>query len=437
MSIKQELNSILEINLKEIEKHLDCSFDKINNFIDQIFILDFPIQKFNNQQQESQLPKVNEFKLIDQSQFQSQIIQELQPLINNQIKHQLQIQLQQNQDHQQQQQQQQLIQSQFNIKSFNYQIINHNSIKQKQEYCCAVAFNKVCSIVAAGCNNLIKIYEFKQGMLKQNQILNDHNNLVSTLNFMKKSNQFISGDNNGFIMIWQNNNNNNNNQWICSQTLKAHNDRINCLIMNNNEDTIISSSNDFTIKFWIKQNEWICQQTITDHKHQVYQLNINEQQNKVISCGRDQLILIIEYSEYNKKWMVIQNMKVDCQGYRLCFINDNLFTFQPKKGNLMHIYEMNSVSKQFIKTKNITVNQGDDGCAFFPQQYIKSKQLLVSKHNQNINLIRKLENDEFKVEQSIQFGSNCLFGQISDDGEYLITWDHSSKEIQIRKYTEE
>ncbi|CAD8204004.1 unnamed protein product [Paramecium pentaurelia] len=207
--------------------------------------------------------------------------------------------------------------------------------------------------------------------------------------------------------------------------------------MNNYDDIIISSSDDYTIKFWILQNEWICSQTITDHKHCVYQLNMNEQQNKVISSGWDQLILIIEYSEYNKKWMVRQKIKVDCQGLRLCFINDNLFTFQPKKGNLMHVYEMNIVSKEFTKTKNINVNQGDDGYVLFPQQYIKSKYLLVSKNYQTVNLIRKLENDEFKVEQSIQYGSYGLFGQMSDDGEYLITWDYSSKKIQIRKQTEE
>ncbi|CAD8197225.1 unnamed protein product [Paramecium pentaurelia] len=67
---------------------------------------------------------------------------------------------------------------QFNLKPFNYQIIQANSIKQ-QESCVAVAINQDCSIVAAGCNTLIKIYEFKQGMLKLNQVLNQHQNEVN------------------------------------------------------------------------------------------------------------------------------------------------------------------------------------------------------------------------------------------------------------------
>ncbi|CAD8213159.1 unnamed protein product [Paramecium pentaurelia] len=271
-------------------------------------------------------------------------------------------------------------------------------------------------------------------MMQQIQVLNVNSNLVFTLNFMQQSNQLISGHSGGSIVIWSRNN---NYQWNSSQTINGHNDYINCVILNKNEDLFISSSSDKTIKFWIKQNEWICQQTITDHTNDVYQISLNDQQDKVISCGMDNNILVIEYSEQSKRWIVIQNIYVDCFGWRLCFINNNLFTFQPFNGNLMHIYEMNSVSKQFSSSKDITVNQDQDGWSLFPQQFIKQKQILVSKHSGYVNFIRKTEKDEFKVEQSIQFNTYTLFGQLSDDGEYFITWDDQSKEIQIRKYREE
>ncbi|CAD8120546.1 unnamed protein product [Paramecium sonneborni] len=101
-----------------------------------------------------------------------------------------------------------------------------------------------------------------------------------------------------------------------------------------------------------------------------------------------------------------------------------------------NLIKMNSFNKLFINTKHVTLDQDDnDGVVFFPQQYIKSKQLLVSKRN-NINLIRKSENGEFKFEYSIKFGNINLFGQMNDIGDYLITWDNSSKEIQIWKYIE-
>ncbi|CAD8214520.1 unnamed protein product [Paramecium pentaurelia] len=422
--------------MKELDQGLDQSFDKINNLIDQLLIIDTPICKFNNTKLELSLPKLNQFHLIDQSQFQSNILQELKPLINSKIKHQVQFKLQSHQQNQTSliQSSQQSIKSQFNIKPFNYQLISNNSIKQQQD-CNCIAINKDSSIVAIGCNDKqIKIYEFKQEMMKQIQVLNVNSDYVYTLNFMQQSNQLISGDSGGSIVIWSRNN---NYQWNSSQTINGHSSYINCLILNKNEDLIISSSGDKTIKFWIKQNEWNCQQTITDHTSSVYQISLNDQQDKVISCGSDNKILVIEYSEQSKRWIVIQNINVDCYGYRLCFINNNLFTFQPCNGNLMHVYEMNSVSKQFTKTKDITVNQGNDSSSLFPQQFIKQKQILVNKHDKYVNFIRKTEKDEFKVEQSIQFNTNTLFGQLSDDGEYFITWDDQSEEIQIRKYREE
>ncbi|CAD8131278.1 unnamed protein product [Paramecium sonneborni] len=389
--------------------------------------------------------EMNQFDQIGKSTVEQENVKEETQLDNTIIKFQVQQQLPQDDQQSQQinyqlsllkQEQYQSIQqmSQFNIKPFTYQKVKKNSIQQ-QESCYAVAFNKDCSIVAASGNQLIKIYEFRQGKLKLNQVLNEQQKTyVTALHFMQKFNQLISGNGDGSIFIWSINK---NNQWICQYILKEHYDRINCLIINNNEDIIISSSSDFTIKFWINLNGWICQQTIVDHKNQVFQLSLNEQQNRVISCGYDQLILIIEYQEYNKKWIVIQKVNVDCCGFRICFIKDNLFTFQPKKGNQMHVYEMNNVSKQFTKTKNIPLNQsGNDNKIYFQQQYIKQKQLVLNKHDKNINLIRITQNDEVKVEQSIQFNDYCFFGQMSDDGEYLIIQVQSSKEIQIWKYTE-
>ncbi|CAD8131261.1 unnamed protein product [Paramecium sonneborni] len=102
----------------------------------------------------------------------------------------------------------------------------------------------------------------------------------------------------------------------------------------------------------------------------------------------------------------------------------------------MHIYELNNTNKQYSKTKDLIVKCGSDGACLFPQQYIKQKCLLVNKNGQNINLIKRKENGDFITQQSIDFGTSSLFGIMSDNGEYLITWDDISKEIQIRKYQE-
>ncbi|CAD8207394.1 unnamed protein product [Paramecium octaurelia] len=114
----------------------------------------------------------------------------------------------------------------------------------------------------------------------------------------------------------------------------------------------------------------------------------------------DQLILVIEHSEQYKQWMAIQTIQVDCVGLRLCFINNNLFTFRTFKANLMYklkfqnqisesdnnkmryqVYKVTKIyiilklyldKEQLTKTKHIAVNQSEQGFIFFPQQYIKS-----------------------------------------------------------------
>lgn len=56
------------------------------------------------------------------------------------------------------------------------------------EECLAFSINKDCSILVAGNAKLIKIFEFKEGMLKLNQVLNEHKTNVVILKFMILSN---------------------------------------------------------------------------------------------------------------------------------------------------------------------------------------------------------------------------------------------------------
>ncbi|CAD8119812.1 unnamed protein product [Paramecium sonneborni] len=318
-----------------------------------------------------------------------------------------------------------------NENQFTFELMNENTIKEVDR-CDAIAFNKDQSIVLAGCGKDIKIFEHQQGKLNQIQLLSEHKKNISTLNFMKMNNNFISGSRDNQIIIWQVIG---HNKWNCQQILNGHTSWIFCLLLNNTDDLIITGSFDKTIKFWIKQDQWLCQQTITDHTSSVYSLSLNEQQNKLISCSFDSYILVIEQNKMDKQWSVSQKIKVDQFGYRLCFINDNQFAFQPKCKEQLHVYELDPNNKQYRKTKEISVKCGSSNCdCFFPQQYLKSKCMLVNKNGKNLNIIQMKQNGDFVVQQSLEFGNQNLYGQLSDDGEYLITWDDKSKEIQIRKY---
>ncbi|CAD8107844.1 unnamed protein product [Paramecium sonneborni] len=321
--------------------------------------------------------------------------------------------------------------NQQNSQPFTYQLIRQHSIKQEQLYY-AFAVNIDCSILIAGSYKQIKVFEFIQGILKQIQKLNEHVQYIWTLNFMKRSDQFISGSEDKTIIIWKKNL---NNSWDFQQKLIGHKGGIVCLLLNNNEDIIVSGSQDKKIKFWQKQNEWMCSQTITNHTNIVYGLSFNEQQNKLISCAGDSSILIIEQQEQNKSWIVTQKITVEQFGYRLCFIDSNTFTFQPYGKQYINIFQMNT-EKYYIKTKDISVKGGQSDNCFFPQQYIKSKCMLVNKRNSIVSLIRNKKNGEFITEESIEFGSQDIFGYMTEDGQYLITWDNKQREIQIRKYLE-
>ncbi|CAD8137767.1 unnamed protein product [Paramecium octaurelia] len=194
------------------------------------------------------------------------------------------------------------------------------------------------------------------------------------------------------------------------------------------KNLIVSGSSDKKIKFWQKENQWAFSQTITDLNSTVYALSLNESQNKLISCVWDYLIMVMEQSEQNKYWTVIQKIAVKIKGCRLCFIDNNTFAFQPFEKEYVHIYEMSNTNKQFTKTKDIPVEGGQD-YNFFPQQFIKSKCMLVNKNGSNVSLIRIKSNFEFIIQQSIDFRTHFAFGYMTDDGQYLVTWDDNSKEL--------
>ncbi|CAD8199280.1 unnamed protein product [Paramecium octaurelia] len=407
--IEQEQKSKTQAILVNLQQEVEGSFNRIDAQLDELLNDKCNLINIIPFQVSSDLSKLNSniFFLVqfENDDFSQKIISDMSPLIKTYS------------------QNQQKSNEQLNVKPFTYQLIQQASIKQN-EYYCAIAVNKDCSILVTGCDSQIKVFEFKQGNLKQVQLLNEHTQYVKTLNFMKKSDHFISGSDDNQIIIWGRYE---NNSWICQQKLNGHTDTIYCLIINDNEDLIISGSDDETIKFWWKQNQWLCSQTITDYNSRVYALSLNESQNKLISCGQDKLILVMEQSEQNKQQTVKQKITVEIKGLRLCFIDNNKFTFQPFAKEYMDIYEMSSANKQFIKTKDIPVKGGQD-CCFFPQQYIKSKSILVNKNGSNVNLIKIKSNAEFIIYET--------YGYMTDDGQYLITWDDNSTEYQIRKYQE-
>lgn len=95
-------------------------------------------------------------------------------------------------------------------------------------------------------------------LIRNNEVnltFNEHGDNVNTLNFMKRSDEFILGSDDNSIILWKKNQ---NNSWIFQQKLIGHMGNIRCLILNNDDYLVESGSHDNSIKIWLKQNKWQC-----------------------------------------------------------------------------------------------------------------------------------------------------------------------------------
>ncbi|CAD8197530.1 unnamed protein product [Paramecium pentaurelia] len=321
--------------------------------------------------------------------------------------------------------------------------------KKQREWCQAIAINDDCSLLFIGFKSSIKVFGFDQEYLKQIVILNHHTNYITDLKICKsKQNQFlISASDDKTIIIWtQLGSSLQNPSWSCYQRLYGHENTINCLVVLENTEYIISGSSDCSIKFWsnstqTSNKQWSCSQTIHNHTSEIWALSINQSEDTLISNGEDMIILVIEQN--SQIWIVKQKIQVQELGYRVCFIGNNLFCFQPMRENLLHIYEKDK-NQKFIQTKQIKVEGGEYYCKpYFQSTYINEKCLLIIKNGCKINIFRILSNDDeqidtqFFLQQVIDFGTTDgwgqLYGSINENGEYLVTWDYKSEEIQIRQ----
>ncbi|CAD8205983.1 unnamed protein product [Paramecium octaurelia] len=280
--------------------------------------------------------------------------------------------------------------------------------------------------------------------------MNGHVDNVRVIQFMKMNskNILMSAGEDKSLRLWS------NTQLARPkflQKIEAHLNGILCFVLNQLEDLLITGSRDTTLKFWKKNNDLSngcilgsCIQTIQQHTHNIYDLSLSQKEDKLISCSEDSRILII--SLVQSVWKVTQIIQVQQFGYRLCFLSSNIFTFQPRLADSMNVYELNQ-DGQFIKSFDVQVKGGNQDCRiFFPQQYITEKNVLINKNGFHINIIKVIKNKEqnsqkqcnlqLVVEQSINFNqesTGLIFGQLSHNAEYLITWDGKTKELQMRQ----
>ncbi|CAK89356.1 unnamed protein product (macronuclear) [Paramecium tetraurelia] len=304
-----------------------------------------------------------------------------------------------------------------------------NSIKQNK--CISFAFSLDSSVMVVGQYCMIKVFQFREGDLTEQQELTEHQGHVRCLYFMKKTLQFVSGSTDNLIIIWSWNE---KRKWYCDQILNGHSDYVRGgLIMNNKEDLIISGSDDKTIRFWVKRNNiWRLNQTLTDHVQEIKSISLNGSENQLVSCSTGYEIIVFKLNT-EQQWMKKQQIQVDQEGYSLYFLSDTLFTFLSHKSDLLYIYEFDEPQQQFIKTKQIKLISGDKTIDYFPQQYNKEKQILLVKIGKTINIIKTIDQQQFVPVQFIENKDNYLYGAMTNDAEYLVTWESNDNTIKVRK----
>ncbi|CAD8196039.1 unnamed protein product [Paramecium octaurelia] len=321
---------------------------------------------------------------------------------------------------------------------FKYEIIN----SFKEERVETFAFNADYSLVAAGFfdSSKINIYEFNQGQIEKIQELRDHEEYIICLKFFKKSNQLVSGSYDKTIIIWEKNN---NNLWGLKFKLIGHKQGIFCIAINNNENWIISSSGgsgsgsgDYSIKVWDQDKEWQCIQTLP-HKFEISSFSLSQSNEYLVSCSRkDNSIQIFKLQNNHKNWSLFQKIDIEEWGIKVCFLEGLTFAFQPFNNKKMQIFSINDSNDQFIKKQDVQVEAGNDCYFHFPLQFVQTKLMIVDRNGSKVNIIKKQENGTYVTQLVLDYDANRIFGTMTEDGKFLITWDNKYSQIQIRQYQE-
>ncbi|CAK59789.1 unnamed protein product (macronuclear) [Paramecium tetraurelia] len=318
-------------------------------------------------------------------------------------------------------------QSNLGKQDVKYQLIQN--IKESPIY--SFSFNCTSSMLAAGYSTgQIAIFELGTEQIRKQQILKEHKGSVYSIEFFYQKDCFISGGQDRMILIWSFE----NKLWICQQRIDAHSDWVSHLIINKNNTLIISSSGDKTIQFWNKDELWKRCQTINAHLNTVNSLSLNDSEDQLISCSCDHTIKIFEFN--NSNWIILQTIKLDKLGFRLCFINNFTFVFHSENSINLSVYKLSQSDGQYHHIKNVLIENGDHCGNLFPSKYIGSKNIILTKNGSKVNLIKISSDGEFLLEEVIDFGTRNLFGNISYDGEYIATWDKITKQVQIRKFVQ-
>ncbi|CAK68628.1 unnamed protein product (macronuclear) [Paramecium tetraurelia] len=217
------------------------------------------------------------------------------------------------------------------LKSQNFQQKNQNLEIQlienqflQPQQCRAISFNHSDEIMISTCDEIIRVFNFKNGIIEERCKLLGHSESVNCLIFSKFSNCFISGSADCSIRCWQQSE---NTQWKSSQPYNMHTGQILCIILNQKENELISASLDSTIKIWelnFKKNILEYQTQLIQHQDSIFSLSLNESETFLVSAGLQNRIIV--WKKKRNVWVFSNFVKQSfCERcLKVKFLRDNL-----------------------------------------------------------------------------------------------------------------
>ncbi|CAD8081429.1 unnamed protein product [Paramecium sonneborni] len=312
--------------------------------------------------------------------------------------------------------------------------IKIQEIKQQQS-CWAIAFNNSNSIMVAGSEENIKIWNYQnKQFIDSGIILKGHFDYVQCLTFSKTKNWFASSGLDEQIICW---NQISINEWQGNKFNNYGQGVIQCLILTKNEDLLISS-HDQKIKLWNVNQEFntiTFKQQLEMHKLTVLCICINDEQTFMISSALDnQIILWQKNFQNNWSFKCIINKTVKDCGTRISFISNQVFTWQQKNQGILHIFCFEN--GEFIEKPELNVKfnleNEQDGSQLFPSIYNKHKQILIIKHQKNVYIMKKDNQNQLKLYgDPIKCETQFNYGAITNDCSYLVIWNLETRSFNL------
>ncbi|CAK90138.1 unnamed protein product (macronuclear) [Paramecium tetraurelia] len=433
--IEQEKNALsqktIENQIKQIVRDENPQSQIIRNEINKINI-NFTtkiIQKLdslkNFEEQKKCREEIEELKR--EFNLQQQIPQQQQ---QQQSKLQQQLQQQQQQQQQQQLQQQQIPQQRQGF-------IHLDNSNQQSETCYSISFNHSNSLMISGCNNFIKLWEFKAGQLNLIKHLEGHQEIVTNLLFSSISNNFVSGSIDGHLICWSYLQ---QSQIKKSQTYEFHEKGISCMILNKKENLLFTSDMDKQIIIWdadLSSNLLSIHQVLDNHTKQVNGLSLNETENILVSCGLDKQIIV--WQKVSDQWIFKKNVNQQSYdfGTRIKFINNDRFLWVSGSMNgqdYLFDYQFN-IQNDYIQKRNKSFLSEKDSkdSLFFPIFFNKEKNIVIVKHKLYIYLYKKDDQGLLNSLHLKKLITNDTYGAITSDGQFLVSWDQSNQRYEVCK----